>query len=356
MPAARSLPPLASAATDSDLKRRIYDEVAEILRGDDMLKYLNHEEKERLLKKSSDATNEKVRKRLAKFIKTRLKDVERQGSGGGDAEGAGGRRKQHSVVRPPRPPRDTSDDTLPNFPTDLHFDKDRVTVRQARKTSVWLHANAKNGYLPAHDDDLTIIWPNGNGDGKLRVATRSTLGGGKSSWQIAADPDTPLGDYELNVELVTPGGLLSARLDVTVAAPLPVRPDNTGAEPETGPEVKWVQKDDWEIHEFTERSVGRVTEDDESTIIFVNRDYRKLEQALSGRHLTGEQIRTRADRYQYPVACALWLQHHEVQRLAEGSRPPEDYLNSELERLAEAVLLASDPDVSLAEDGGEAEE
>ena len=178
----------------------------------------------------------------------------------------------------------------------------------------------------------------------------TTLGGGRSSWQIATEPDAKLGDYQMRVELVTPNGLLTATLDLKVAPPPEAPKDKPSSEPETGPEVRWVKRDEWEDHEFDERSVGRVAEDADSTIIFINRDYRLLVQALSGRMLTAEQISTRADRYQYPVACALWLQNHEVQRLAEGARPSEEYLNSELERLAEAVLLASDPDVSLAEE------
>lgn len=337
-------------ATESDLRRRIYEEVADILRGDKMLGFLNNQEKERLLKKSSEATNEKVRKRLAKFVKTKLKDIQRQGAGGSDT-GTGGSKK--SPAGKPSAPRDLTDTHLPNFPTSLSFEYPQATVRQGHKTSIWVLVNAKNGYLPAHDDDLKIFWPKGDDTGKVRVATRSTLGGGKSSWQIAAEPDAKLGDYKMRVELVTPNGLLVATLDLKVAPPPEAPKDKPSTEPETGPDVRWVMKDEWEDHEFGERSVGRVAEDADSTIIFINRDYRLLVQALSGRMLTAEQISTRADRYQYPVACALWLQNHEVQRLAEGARPSEEYLNSELERLAEAVLLASDPDVSLAEEATE---
>lgn len=336
-------------ATESDLRRRIYDEVAEILRGDEMLKWLNHEEKERLLKRSSEATNEKVRKRLAKFIKTKLRDVQRPGAGG-TSGGEGGQEKKPAGK--PSPPRDTSDSHLLNVPTELRFDKRRVTVRQGHKTSVWLHVNAKNGYLPAHDDDLTIEWPAGDGNGRVRVVTRSDLAGGKSSWAIVAAADCPLGELSLAVELVTANGVLSDTITVRVETAPPAKQNRPSTEPQTGPEVRWVSKDAWEPHGFTDRTVGSVDEDDESTIIFVNRHYRLLVQALSGRSLTAEQISTRADRYQYPVACALWLQHHEVTKLAEHARPSEEYLAAELERLAEAVLLASDPDVMLADDTG----
>jgi hypothetical protein len=333
-------------ATESDLRRRIYDEVADILRGDGMLAYLNNLEKDRLLKKSSEASNDKVRKRLAKFVKTKLKNVQRQGLGG---SGNGGEGQQKSKGGPPTPPRDLSDDHLPKVPTSLAFQRPSVTVRQGRKTSVWVDINAKNGYLPAHDDDLTITWPGGSDEEKLRVATRSTLGGGLSSWRVAAEPDATLGDYQMHVELVTANGLLQADLKVAVAPPPPAPKEKPSTEPETGPEVRWVSKPEWGDHDFTERSVGRVLEDTTSTTIFVNREYRLLVQALSGKMLTAEAIDMRADRYQYPVACALWLQNHEVQDLDASARPSEDYLNTELERLAEAVLLAADPDVMLAD-------
>ena len=156
-------------ATESDLRRRIYEEVSDILRGDKMLGFLNNQEKERLLKKSSEATNEKVRKRLAKFIKTKLQGIQRRGAGGSDA-GSGGSKK--SPTGKPSAPRDLTDTHLPNFPTSLSFEYPQATVRQGHKTSVWVLVNAKNGYLPAHDDDLTISWPNGDDNGKLRVATR----------------------------------------------------------------------------------------------------------------------------------------------------------------------------------------
>jgi len=334
-------------ATESDLKQRIYEEVADLLSNDEMLRHLNYQEKERLLRKSAEATNEKVRKRLARFVKTKLKNAQRQGEGG-VAPGQGGTRSMPSGA--PSSPRDISDEHLPNFPTSIKFDKRQVTVRQGRKTSVWVHVNAKNGYLPTHDEHLTLRWEPEPVAGQVRVASRSTLRGGKSSWQIAATGDASLGEYTLTAELVTPSGYLVDTLLVSVASPLPAPKENPSTEPETGPDVRWVRKDEWGDFEFTERSVGRVDEVEGATIIWVNRDYRLLEQALSGRSLTADAIQSRADRYQYPVACAIWFQNHEVKKLDAKVRPSPEYLEGELERIAEAVLLASDPDVALADE------
>ncbi|HEU6445741.1 MAG TPA: hypothetical protein VFL61_11845 [Gaiellaceae bacterium] len=89
-----------------------------------------------------------------------------------------------------------------------------------------------------------------------------------------------------------------------------------------------------------------MTEDEEETIFWVNRNYHLLDTALAGRNLTAEQIETRATRYQFPVACALWLQHADL--MDANPRPDEKYAKAEMERLAEAVLLAADPDVDAA--------
>jgi hypothetical protein len=114
-----------------------------------------------------------------------------------------------------------------------------------------------------------------------------------------------------------------------------------------------VPREEWEAHKFGDggetmdkRTVGYVTEDDEETIIWVNRHLEILDKALSASKLTPEAVTTRADRYQYPIACGLWLQHDSEKKAKD--KPSEAYRKDELLRLAEAVLTAIDPDVDLA--------
>ena len=115
----------------------------------------------------------------------------------------------------------------------------------------------------------------------------------------------------------------------------------------TGPEVQWVHEADWEDHNGIDaKTVGSVNEDEEGTIIWLNRDYAPLKKALASRDLTPEAIDTRATRYQFLVACALWLQHHDLRNT--DPRPDERYEKAEKQRLAEAVLVAIDPDVDVA--------
>lgn len=351
-------------ATESELRKLIYERVSDLIRSDADLKSLNHSEKERLLKRSTAATNEKVRKRLGKFIKTKLAGTMKasgggkgsgtgpntaggafSGGGGGKSSGGGGGHGSGGGGG-----RNTDDTHLPNVPTEITFDSKRMRLVQGRGSYVWVNVNGKNNYLPNHDDDLTIRIE-GPEDHGVTLSSRSVLLGGKSRWSFLASSDTPTGEYKLHIELMTATGELTATLpiDVVEAPKEPSQPKG-GADEETGPDVRWITKAEWE-DDWNAKVVGKVTADDESTIIWVNRDYDLLAKALASSALTPDQIQTRADRYQFPVACGLWLQHHETTNM---EAPPEDeYLKGELHRLAEAVLVAMDPDVELAGAGSE---
>lgn len=350
-------------ATESELRRLIYDRVAEELRTSDDLKALNHAEKERMLQRSTAATNDKVRKRLGKFIKQKLKGtVKPAGMNKGIGTGpnaVGGSFSGTGKTKPtggssggggPHVPRNTGDSHLPHVPTAVIFASTQMKIMQGRGSHMWVEINAKNGYLPSHDDDLTIEI-DGEACHGLHLSTRSKLLGGKTRWAFLTTEDTPLGQYKLRIALRTANGELSADLPIEVTAP-PHEASQAkgGSDEETGPDVRWVTKVDWG-DDYTAHIVGRVTQDDESTIIWVNRDYGMLEKSLASSSLTPEQIEVRADRYQFPVACGLWLQHHEVTKMA--SPPSDDYQQRELHRLAEAVLVAMDPDVDLAGAEGE---
>lgn len=352
-------------ATESELRKLIYDRVAELIRTNDDLKALNHEEKERLLKRSTAATNDKVRKRLGKFIKSKLANTAKaagasKGTGTGPITDGGG--SSGSGANRTKPTggggnaggggggRSTDDSQLPHVPTSLTFGSKRLRIAQGRGSYVWVEIDAKNGYLPLHDDELTIQIEGAEGH-SIHPSSRSKLLGGKSRWSFLAGDGTPLGEYKLHVALDTANGELTAILPIdVVAAPAEPSQRKGGSEEETGPDVRWISKAEWPDG-FDAQTVGRVDADDDSTIIWVNRDYDLLAKALAASSLTADQIEVRADRYQFPVACGLWLQHHEVTKMDHP--PEEDYQRRELHRLAEAVLVAMDPDVDLAGADGE---
>lgn len=352
-------------ATESELRKLIYERVSNLIRTNEALKSLNHEEKERLLKRSTAATNDRVRKRLGKFIKSKLAGTTKPiGSGKGTGTGpitdggafsGGGTPKTKATGGGGKGggggggARNTDDSHLPNVPTTISFEPKRMRVAQGRGSYVWVVIDAKNGYLPTNDDALTVRIEGAEGHG-VHLSSRSMLLGGKSRWTFLATDDTPLGEYKLHVELLTANGELTASLPIDVVEP-PKEPSQpkSGADEDTGPDVRWVSKAEWD-EGFDAQTVGRVDQDDESTIIWVNRDYDLLAKALAANSLTADQIEVRADRYQFPVACGLWLQHHEVSKME--TPPEDDYQKRELHRLAEAVLVAMDPDVELAGSDG----
>lgn len=332
-------------ATKSELKSAILLHLAAILQSDDELKRLNYEEKERLLQRSTSAANERVRNRLRRFIKTHLKDLQRVVPVGQDTNGT---RKDVKHQRSGGPTKRNVDDTaLHNVPTFFRFQTHSIRIYRGGMAYVWVEADAKNGYLPRHDDELTLFWEGHNPGSSLRLTSRSELLGGKSRWLFAADDDAKLGEFKLRVELMTANGLLADTASFTVVDRPPLKEAKSKEEPETGPEVRWVYRENWGDHgNMDAQTVGYVTEDAESTIIWVNRHFEPLDKALSGSKMTAEAIGTGADRYQYPVACGLWLQHYAEQRAVQ--KPDDKYRKQEMQRLAEAVIAAIYPDVDVA--------
>ena len=115
------------------IDRTIYDFLETQLKGDEELGRLNHLEKERLMNRSTAATNDKIRERLAKFIKTRLKEGIKTGGGPSTTKGTGKTEKPHRPTKPAgviRPPRKTDDSALPKVPTYIRFEKDHVRLVQ----------------------------------------------------------------------------------------------------------------------------------------------------------------------------------------------------------------------------------
>ena len=323
-------------AVDSELRDRIYEEVVTVLREDGELRRLEREERDRLLAQSTERVDEKIRERLRKRIETLLKGKKRKvkrvqpipetNSGGGGSS--------H---------RDTTDDHLGHVPASMRFLRDPITLKRGGTTTVWVEIDAKNGYLPDHEDDLTLTFDAGLG-GKVRDIAKSRLLGGKSQWRLQSAPDTPLGDFKVEAVLVTASGVISATTAIRIVEPSKTKKARVEIEePDSGPEVKWMRRDSWDGLGWDARTVGEVQVSSGETLILLNRDQRLLESTLDrNKKLNQEQIQTRENRYLLPVACALFEQHEAVKD-AEDT-PSEEYVKGEFERLAEAVLLMLDQD------------
>jgi len=321
-------------AVDSELRDRIYAEVVTVLREDGELRRLEREERDRLLSQNTEQVDEKIRERLRKRIETLLKGKTRQvkrvqpvpetASGGG----GGGR-------------RDTADEHLGHVPTTMRLLRDPITLKRGGTTTVWVEIDAKNGYLPEHEDDLSVSFDAGLG-GKVRNIARSRLLGGKSQWRLQCTPDAPLGEFSVEAVLVTASGVISTTASVHIVEPPKTKKRRvTTEEPDSGPEVKWVRREQWDDFGWDAQTVGEVQVSSGETLIWLNRDQRRLETALDrNKKLNEEQIKARENRYLLPVACALFEQHEAVKDAKEP--PSEEYVKGELERLAEAVLLVID--------------
>lgn len=340
-------------ARDSETRSRIFDLLEDELKSDEMLRALNAAEKDRLLEKSTSAASDKVRRRIGKFIESKLRDLRRPGGGGtgtgrggdgpgtGKGEGPGKKDRKRRKVTPP----DHSDDHLPNDPTYLKFAKARSTVVVGRRARLVVEIDAKNNYLPDNSEmlDVTIDGP----DSKVWFVGKSALLGGRTHWTFEAAADAAIGaEYKISAELFTPNGLLRDSA-VLVVGKQPEPKKSGGEEPETGPLVEWVTKEMMEEESYwTKQIVGRVDADDDETIIWVNRFHEPLERVLRRADTATE---ARAQQYLTPVAIGLWLQHFHVESLADGEEPPSDsYLEEEKRRIAEAVLVAIEPDAAVA--------
>jgi hypothetical protein len=323
-------------AVDSDLRDCIYGEVVTVLRGDEELHRLEREERDRLLAQSTERIDEKIRERLRKRIETLLKGktrkVKRPERVPASKSGGGG-----------KPRRDIDDSHLGHVPTKMTFLRDPITVKQGGMTTVWVEIDAKNGYLPEHEDDLTVSF-DPRLEGKVSDVAKSRLLGGKSQWRLQAAADAPAGEFEVEAILVTANGVISCSVPVKVVEPEQTKKkEKVVEEPDSGPEVRWFRRTDWDALGWDHRTVGEVKVTSGETLILLNRDQHLLEASLDrNKKLSQEQIEKRADRYLLPVACALFEQS-EAMKNAEPA-PDEEYVKGEMERLAEAVLLLIDQD------------
>ena len=323
-------------AVDSDLRDRIYEEVVTVLREDAELRRLEREERDRVLAQSTKKVDDKIRERLRKRIDSVLKGKTRKV-------------KRWMPVPEPNPGgsgerrRDVDDSHLGHVPTTMRFLRDPIAIKRGGNTTVWVEIDAKNGYLPEREEDLTVSFDSGL-EGKVRDVAKSQLLGGKSLWRLQAAADTPLGEFEVEAVLVTASGVISVKAPIRVVEPAKTKKAKVVVEePETGPEVKWMRRKAWDGLGWDAQTVGEVKASSGETLILLNRDQRLLETALDrNKKLNQDQIEARENRYLLPVACALFEQHEAVKDATEA--PGDAYVKGEMERRAEAVVLVIDQD------------
>lgn len=335
------------------MHERIFKELADLLIKDENLQALQAKLREESLKDTASKASEKDLKKLAKIIgklggRTAEVDVEIDVEADGEKNKGGGQGTQ----------RDTDDSLLPEVPTKLEFAPHTLVVTQGgTKKRLTVNIDAKNGYLPDHDADLTITVEGPAGATKdLYPTTRAQLMGGSAQWLVAATEDAELGDYKLTAQLKVPGGELTDTVEISVIAPR--EPDGGSGrsgqnkakrtvkqEVPVGPQVSWVRKDQWDSHSFDARSVGRVDDTGKSVDIYLNEDFDKLQDVLANPNYTLAVQEARKSAYMIPVALGLFRIHE----IEQKSGLEEDLLKQLCMIVADSVLVATDTEGILGE-------
>lgn len=333
---------------------RIFGELAELLTKDEDLQRLQEELRQESLKDTSSKASEKDLKKLAKIIGRlggRTADVDvvveveqelppkRTGNGGGE-------------------PRSTDDSGLPEVPTKLEFAPHSLQVTQGgAKKRLMLNLDAKNGYLPDHEGDLSILIEGPDGDTKaVFPATRAELQGGMAQWLVSAADDAELGDYKLTVRLNVPGGELSDEVNIVVIEPREAKGGGGRAGTRTaektvtqqvpvGPQVSWVEREKWDTYGFDARSVGKVDDSGGGVDIYLNLDFDKLQEVLANPKNTPAVQDFRKSAYMVPTALGLYRVHE----MEEANELSEEVIRQIQLIVADSVLVATDPEGLLGE-------
>ncbi len=345
---------------DTPLSRRILDRVVEDLKDDEHLGDLDEQAREKTLKDATKSLDEKIRKKLASQIASFLKGRMDGEKGGG---GGGGRRRRRRR-RPIAPPRD--DSALPEVPDSLGILTNPLEVHAGRGGSLVLEINAKNGFIPRHQDALSVVLDPAIKE-SVRVASTGTLNGGQLRIRLVADANAAVGSYSLKVALIVPtlGVFLTCQGEVKVLEPEQDEddPEKSGGEPDIG--VKWVGRDRWES--FAPAWDGQTAgmciikrEDlaNKAAITgiecILNEAFGPFDKVLDSKNFGEVALENFRNRYAVPVVFGLFRQQLALEaKAAEADKAgltveiPEDYQKGEKERIAGATLIALEPEIDL---------
>lgn len=328
--------------------QRILTRVADWLKADDELQDLEEQLRQDALSHTAEKASEKDLDKLAKAIgklggRTKVVEVETdvEDRGTGTRKGKGGTR------------RSIDDSHLPDAPDELHFEVHDLEIHQGgTRRRLMVNINAKNGYLPDHEDDLTVTVVGPSGETRdVYPHNRSALRGGQAQWLVEAALDAELGEYKLTAALEVGEDTLTDTMKLTV---LPQkekgksRRKKSGGkkkgkrkeERPAGPDVSYVTEEDWDKHGFTKASVGKVIPNPKAggVDIVLNLHEERLREVIENPKLGEGQIKRRKSDYMIPVALGLY-RHHELESSGVITEEQLEKLN---QILAHSVLYAVD--------------
>lgn len=346
---------------DSPLTKTILDRVIQELNDDEDLYNLDELAKQRTLEDATKSTTEKVKRQLATEIAAYLKG-EITGSKGGRKK----RRVKHRPRRGPVKPPATDDSHLPEVPNKLLILTKPIRIPQGEAAPLRLEINAKNGFLPKHADGLSVVLGPELKD-HVKVVSHGRLLGGHVRVTLEASADAPVAVSTVKVALVVPGlgVLLTDEGTAEVFRPKEDKEveSKTGGQPNI--DIRWVGREKWEELAWDGETVGdcyiyREDPADRSAITKVewvlNNGFGPYEKVVEEKKLGEDAMRSLRERYEYAVALGLFKQRlaelaKETEADEEGKTIdiPDDYVKGERARLGRAVLMAMEPEVSLAE-------
>lgn len=338
----------------SATRDRILSRVFESLQNDEDLQRLEDELREKALSETAEKASARDLEKLAKAIgrlggRTKEKTVEV------DVEvDRNGEKRERGK---PGKPRNTDDSHLPEVPTKLEFAVEEMEIEQGgRKRRLIVNLDAKNNYLPDHEDDLSITVVGPQGDTRdVYPHTRSALRGGQAQWLVEAAPAAQPGTYKLEANLHVGEDVLHDGVTITVVKAKVKREGGQRVQIRgktivkqkqkhlvlAGPNVTWVKNGQQGLDET---DVGKVDESQKGVDIYLNQEYVELNKVLQSRKLSPGQRKRRKSRYMVPVALGLYRIHEAEEEM--GEETPKALQQA----IADCVLLAVDEDNVLAED------
>jgi hypothetical protein len=347
------------SGADTAETRLVLERMVEELKQDEGLYALDEQQRQRALEDATRSTTEKVKRQLASQIGSYLRGELRGNRGGGP-----GPRRPPRPPRPPAPP-EVDDSHLLEVPDRLALLTDPVQIEPGGTAALRLELNAKNDFLPRHGEGLTVvIGP--ELAGQMQTRSLGRLVGGRARVTLEASEEAPETESSLRVVLAVPdlGVLLMSEGRVVVARrkPREERDSPRGGEPNI--DVSWVGRESWERLGWDDQRVGvcelHHEDADHPDVItrvawIMNEDFEPYARVVRAKRLTETTLKSFREGYEYPVLFGLFRQ-----RLAELEKErgaddegraieiPDDYVHGEQARMARAVLMAMEPELTVS--------
>ena len=216
------------------------------------------------------------------------------------------------------------DSKLPLIPTSFEFKESSISVIRGDDRWITVKLNAKNGYLPSNEKNLTISIR------KIKqldiskapaVTVKKGLIGGTAKWKISTGMDTEIGNYTVSASLKVGSKTLETTLKLEVKngkiGPHRKNRKNRKVTPVPQKKVQLIFVNAEKMAEIsTSDDIGMVTESVDNTIIYINEEYERFQQftgLVPGRVLLMSDTvkKRRRNDYAKAVGFTIFRLHYE---------------------------------------------